>query len=55
MEPIHGPHVIEPKDSLADISEAKKLLKWAPKTDFEEGLKRTYASFNLRCQNSQNY
>ncbi len=29
---------IEPRNSMADISRAKKLLKWSPKVDFKKGL-----------------
>jgi nucleoside-diphosphate-sugar epimerase len=28
------------KDTLADMTKAKGLLKWKPKTKIEEGLKR---------------
>jgi len=31
----------EPSQTLADISKAEKLLGWKPKTDLEEGLRRT--------------
>lgn len=45
---IGGPTVqipprIEPHDTLADISLAKKLLGWEPQVNFEEGLKKTVA------------
>lgn len=40
--PKHGPSIIEPQDTLADISKAKKLLGWEPKIKFEEGMKITY-------------
>lgn len=36
---VHGPSVIEPKDTLADISKVKRLLGWEPKVSFEDGLK----------------
>lgn len=41
MKPIHGQKVIEPYFTLADISKAKKLLKWKPKVTLKEGLERT--------------
>lgn len=41
IKPIHTPKVFEPKQTLADISKAKKLLGWTPKISLEEGLKRT--------------
>ena len=44
VKPIHGPSVIEPKDTKADIQKAKKLLNWQPETSFEKGLKLTYES-----------
>jgi UDP-glucose 4-epimerase len=31
---------IEPKHSLADISKAKKLLKWSPSVSLQEGIKK---------------
>lgn len=41
VNPIHTPPVIEPTQTLADISKAEKLLGWKPKISLEEGLKRT--------------
>lgn len=43
--PIHGPAVIEPHDTLADISKAKEYLDWEPQISFEEGLKKTWEYF----------
>jgi len=37
----HGPAVIEPKDTLASIEQASRLLSWEPMVDFSEGLSRT--------------
>jgi UDP-glucose 4-epimerase len=34
------PPRIEPKHSLADISKAKKLLKWSPSISLQEGIKK---------------
>ena len=45
IKPTHGPAVVEPKNTLADISQAKRLLGWEPRADFEEGLKKTYEYF----------
>lgn len=42
----HIPPRVEPHDTLADISLAKKLLGWAPQVQFEEGLKRTTEWFD---------
>jgi nucleoside-diphosphate-sugar epimerase len=51
IKPKHGPPVVEPKHTRADVSKAKRLLGWSPKVSFEEGLKRTYDYFNkhLTC------
>jgi len=43
---LHGPPVVEPKDTLADIRKAESLLKWKPATSFDEGLKATYNFFS---------
>ncbi len=43
IKPVHGPAVIEPKNTLADIRKAEILLKWKPEVSFEEGI-------NLTCQ-----
>ena len=45
IKPIHGPSVVEPKNTLADINKAKQYLGWIPKTEFEDGLRETYAFF----------
>lgn len=45
IEPVHGPAVIEPKNTLADISKAKRMLGWETKIDFEKGLEITYNYF----------
>ena len=37
----------DPKQRNPDISLAKKILNWEPKTDIEEGLKKTISYFNL--------
>lgn len=45
-KPKNGPAVVEPKHTLADISKAKRLLGWTPKTKFSEGLRLTYEYFS---------
>ena len=44
-EAIHVASRIEPHDTLADISRAKKLLNWEPKIKLKEGLKKTIEYF----------
>lgn len=44
VKAVHGPPVIEPKHTLADISKAKNLLNWEPTVSFKEGLQITYDS-----------
>lgn len=48
IEPIHGPAVIEPHDTLADISKAKEYLGWEPQVSFEEGLKKAWEYFTAQ-------
>jgi nucleoside-diphosphate-sugar epimerase len=38
---VHIAPVFEPRETMADIRKAKKLLGWIPKIDLEEGLRRT--------------
>ncbi|MEK6922565.1 MAG: NAD-dependent epimerase/dehydratase family protein [Nanoarchaeota archaeon] len=45
IKPIHGPQVIEPKNTLADINKVKTLLRWAPKIKLQDGLRMTYEHF----------
>lgn len=45
IELKHGPSLIEPRNSLADISKSRSILGWSPKVSFEEGLKITYDFF----------
>lgn len=42
------PRPDDPPRRAADISKAKKLLNWEPKTSLEEGLKRTIEWFKVR-------
>lgn len=37
----YKPPVIEPKNTLADISKIREILKWYPRFNFEEGIKET--------------
>jgi len=48
IKPKHGPAVIEPRDTLANVSKAKKILGWTPKTRYEDGLALTYEYFTER-------
>lgn len=41
IKPEYKPPVIEPKDTLADTTKIKEILKWQPKFNFEEGIKET--------------
>ena len=53
IKPIHIDPVIEPKDTLADITKAKKLLDWEPKTSIDQGLQKTAEHFKtLKNKNS---
>lgn len=40
-EPRRDPAQFEPSQTLADISKARYMLKWEPKIDLKEGLRRT--------------
>lgn len=44
VQPIHGPAVIEPKNTLANTAKAKKMLGWEPKIKFDEGMQITFRS-----------
>ena len=46
VKPKHGPAMIEPRDTLADISKARALLGWTPMTNIEEGLAKTWEYFS---------
>jgi dTDP-glucose 4,6-dehydratase len=43
----------DPKRRCPDISKAKRILKWEPKVNLEEGLKRTLAYFKLEFSRQQ--
>lgn len=45
VEPVHGPAVIEPHDTLADIRKVKMALGWGPTISFEQGLEKTRKFF----------
>jgi len=47
VEPNHGPAVIEPKDSLADVSRVKEFLGWKPLVSFSEGLEKSVKWFRI--------
>ncbi len=40
MTPLHGPAVIEPTQTLADITKARDILAWSPEVSLEEGVRR---------------
>ncbi len=44
IKPTHGPALIEPKSTLADIAKSRKLLDWAPKYSLDESLAKTFDS-----------
>ena len=35
----------DPKQRCPDITKARRILKWEPKVDLEDGLRRTYEYF----------
>jgi UDP-glucose 4-epimerase len=39
VQPTHGPAVVEPRHTRADMRKAKQLLCWEPQTAFAEGLR----------------
>lgn len=41
----YKPSVVEPKETLADITKIKEMLGWQPKYNFEEGVKETMCWF----------
>jgi len=41
IKPEHNAPVIEPKDTLADITRAKSVLHWSPKYSFDQGIAET--------------
>lgn len=48
VTPQYKPPVIEPRDTLADISKSKSLLGWEPKHSFNEAIKETIDWFKTR-------
>ncbi|MES1219686.1 MAG: SDR family oxidoreductase [Bacteroidota bacterium] len=55
LQPVHGPdRKGDVKHSLADISKAKKLLKYSPAISVEEGLEKTFSWYkeNLKAGSS---
>jgi len=45
IKPIYSNPVIEPRDTLADISKTKEIINWQPKYTFEQGIKETIEWF----------
>ncbi len=41
IKSVYNPPVIEPKDTLADVSMAQEVLGWSPKWEFERALEET--------------
>lgn len=41
IKPDYKPPLVEPKNTLADITKIKDILKWQPNFNFEEGIKET--------------
>jgi UDP-N-acetylglucosamine 4-epimerase len=47
LEPIYGPERLgDVRDSLADVSKAKRLIGYVPEVSVKEGLKLTWEYFN---------
>lgn len=42
--PRHGPPVVEPRETMADVSKIQQLLDWQPKAKFEDALRETIDS-----------
>jgi UDP-glucose 4-epimerase len=45
LEPVYGPALLEPRNSLADVSKIRKLLGWEANVPFETGIKITHQFF----------
>lgn len=45
VTPHHGPNVIEPHHTLANVNKAAALLKWSPATLFDDGIATAYHHF----------
>lgn len=45
ISPLYGPAVVEPHDTLADISRSRDILGWVPQKNFDQGLLETYNFF----------
>ena len=48
IKPIYKDPVIEPRDTLADISKSLNILGWKPKYDFEEAIRETIRWFEKK-------
>jgi UDP-glucose 4-epimerase len=45
IKPIYTDPVVEPRDTLADISKSKAVINWQPKYTFEQGIRETIEWF----------
>ena len=43
----------DPKMRKPKIEKAKNILKWKPKTDIKDGIKRTFKYFKLKIKNEK--
>lgn len=53
LEPKHGPEVVEPKATYADVSKAKRMLQWEPRVSFDEGIQKTMQYFIDQARQTQ--
>ncbi len=47
IKPEYKPPVVEPRDTLANITKINKVLKWQPKFNFKQGIKETINWFKI--------
>jgi nucleoside-diphosphate-sugar epimerase len=45
LQPAYGPALLEPRNSLADVSKIRNLLGWSPAVSFETGIQTTHRFF----------
>jgi len=45
IKPVYKPPVVEPRDALADVSKAARILDWSPRYGFEEAIRETVGWF----------
>ena len=44
VRPVHGPTLIEPRETLAGLEKSRKLLGWSPKYNLDQGSRVIYKS-----------